>query len=78
MVWELSELSWSTFFQRLLLFIIVGALVLVLIGVGVDASLALTIVGTVVLITKDLWGGGGNGRPPASGAEADPGGGVQS
>ncbi|GAB1332788.1 hypothetical protein [Streptomyces sennicomposti] len=54
-----------------------GALVLVLIGAGVDASLALTIAGTVVLITKDLWGGG-NGRPPGRGAEADPGEGAPS
>lgn len=52
---ELKKLTWSVFFQRLLVLGVVGALILVLIGDGVDASLALNIAGTVVLITKDFW-----------------------
>jgi hypothetical protein len=48
-------LDWRTFWQRLILLVLVGGMVLGLIKADVDPYLALTIVGGIVLILKDLW-----------------------
>lgn len=73
----MAPLSWKDFAQRILLIIFVGGLVVVLIWIGVDEYVALTIAAAIIYLARGVWhpdGGGGRGGlsveqlPPTDGA----------
>ncbi|MDX2556335.1 hypothetical protein [Streptomyces stelliscabiei] len=55
-------MEWRTFWQRVILFVMLAALVVGLIVAGTDPNLALAIAAALVVLLKDMWLPGGSKR----------------
>ncbi|MFF8683095.1 hypothetical protein ACF07F_34785 [Streptomyces sp. NPDC015237] len=66
-------MNWRTFCQRVTVVVLISALVILLIAIGLDPNLALSLAAAIVLISKDLWwpgSQGGHGQKVGSVASA--------